>query len=143
LQAGAQPPAAGLPWDLVAFLVPAVLALAALALGAWARRSRGHVIGIALVVAASILIVLAVATGRDPEVGDSQFARGLALALVALGLAPLGVYYGLGAALARRRVILGVVYVVLLVPLYYYAFIAFILVADLVYCGPDAYECPL
>ena len=127
----------------MAFLVPAVLALAALALGAWARRSRRHVVGIALVVAASVVIVLAVATGRDPDVGDAQFARGLALALVALGLFPLGLYYGLGAALAQRHVILGVIYVALLVPLYYYAFIAIVLVADLVYCGPDAYECPL
>ena len=107
------------------------------------RRSGRHAIGIALVVATSVVIVLAVATGRDPEVGDSEFARGLALALVALGLLPLGLYYGLGAALARRHVMLGVIYVVLLAPLYSYAFVALILVADLVYCGPDAYECPL
>jgi hypothetical protein len=127
----------------VAYFVPAVLSLAALGLGVWARKAGGQAIGIALVVATSVVVVLAVATGRDPEVGDSEFARGLPRALVALGLLPLGIYYGLGAVLARRHVILGVVYVVLLAPLYYYAFVALILVADLVYCGPDAYECPL
>jgi len=42
----------------VAFFVPAVLSLAALGLGVWARKAGGHAIGITLVVAASVVIVL-------------------------------------------------------------------------------------
>jgi hypothetical protein len=127
-----------------AFLLVCVVSLGACAVGVWRSASgRGHALGAAGVVVASLVITGVAATTHDPDVSGDRFAEGLMLAFVALGLVPLAIYYGLGAALARRRVILGGLWLITQVPLAYYALIAWIFVLDYVACTPDAYECPL
>ena len=46
-------------------------------------------------------------------------------------------------ALARWPLVLGGLWLVSLVPLAYYMIIALLFTLDLVYCAPDAYECPV
>jgi hypothetical protein len=126
-----------------AFLLVCVVSLGTCAAGVWrARSQRGHAVGIAGIVVASLAITAVAATTHDPDVSGGRFAEGLMLAFVALGLVPLAVYYGLGASLARHRLILGGLWLITQVPLAYYALIAWIFVLDYVACTPDAYECP-
>ena len=88
--------------------------------------------------------VLAIAVPeRDPEVTDGAFAEGLVLCALLVGVVPYAAYYALGRLLARKRVALGVVWVLSVAPFYYYLFIAWLIVLDRVACGPDDYECPV
>jgi hypothetical protein len=63
------------------------------------------------------------------------------LALLASALA-LTMYWALG-IVVRHLVTLAGLWVVSLVPLYFYAFFAWLIVAGHTQCGPQAYECPL
>ena len=79
--------------------------------------------------------------GHAPEVGSGQAVHGGAIAFLATAF-PLGMYWVL-ARLARRMPSVVVGWVASLVPLYFYAFFAWIWVAGYTQCGPQAYECPL
>jgi hypothetical protein len=80
-------------------------------------------------------------TGYDAGVSTGDAVKGVALA-VALGAAPAYGLFALGRALAERPVVLGIACVAVTVPLAVVYFIGAILVAGLVHCPPDAYECP-
>ena len=83
------------------------------------------------------------ASSRGDDVPESDFVTGLILGAVGIGLLPAAAYYALGRALGHRRGILAVVWAVSQVPLYLYLVLTSLYIADLTYCGPDAYECPL
>lgn len=68
---------------------------------------------------------------------------GVLAGTVLLGLVPSAGYYLLGVLLARRPVWLGLAWLVSLVPLAMYLFIALLSVIRLTGCPPDAYGCPL
>jgi hypothetical protein len=89
----------------------------------------------------SVAIGVLVYIGHALDVSSNQALHGAVIALLASALA-LGIYWALG-RFVRQRAMLVVVWVASLVPLYYYAFFAWIAVAAYTQCGPQAYECPV
>jgi hypothetical protein len=147
------------PIELLIFATPA-LASAAVAGAAWwtepgraalrAGRAAAISVGraavqrwipVAMVALISVTIGVLAYVGHALEVSSAQALHGAVIALLASALA-LGMYWGLG-IVVRHLVTLGGLWVVSLLPLYFYAFFAWILVAGYTQCGPQAYECPL
>ena len=58
------------------------------------------------------------------------------------GLVPGAAYHALGRGFGQRSGVLVLVWAASQVPLYFYLLFTALFVADLTYCGPDAYECP-
>ena len=98
-------------------------------------------ISAALVAAISVALGVLSYAGHAPDVSRSQALDGAAIALLA-SAPPLGMYWALG-RLVRRLPSLVVGWIASLVPLYFYAFLALVIVAGHTQCGPEAYECPL
>jgi hypothetical protein len=91
----------------------------------------------------SVAIAGWLATERGPEIEGETVGAGLIVGAFLLGMFPLLLYWAIGRWLARRPLVLMAVWAVSIVPLLFYLFLALILVADIVYCPEDAYECPL
>ena len=104
-----------------------------------ATRPDWLAIGGAVVVGA-VFAVLAATTHRA-GVSTENAIKGIALAFV-VGAAPAYALYEIGRVLARRRVVLGFVCLLLTAPLAWLYFIGWIVVLGFVHCPPDAYECP-
>jgi hypothetical protein len=125
-------------------ILPATIVLIAAALGRAARDNQRPWTG-PRVLAPTMMIAAAcatlAATGIDPGVSTRDAVTGVALAAI-LGALPVIAAYTVGYAI-RRPWAAALVLLVAAVPLFYYALFAVIWVADLVYCPPDAYECPL
>lgn len=99
-----------------------------------------------LVLGCSVTAAIAVAVfaqERGSGVPDRDFVEGLLLAALLFGVVPWAAYFGLGRALAQRRRLLAILFVLSLVALVVYVFMALVATLALVSCGPDAYECPL
>lgn len=82
------------------------------------------------------------ASQHDPDVALSEAIVGVAVAGLMLGALPVYLFFLLGRALAMHRITLAIICAASSVPLVFYYFIGWIFVAELVYCPPDAYECP-
>jgi hypothetical protein len=80
-------------------------------------------------------------SGPEPVSRDRYFA-GLLLAAAVSAAVP-AAYFALGRALSGKPVVLWVVFTISLLPLIYVGFLTLLMVAGLVYCPPDAYECPV
>jgi hypothetical protein len=120
-------------------------ARAALRAGGAAARSVGRVavqrwIPAALVVLISVTLGVLAYVGHTPDVSGDRVIHGAVIALLASGLA-LSLYWGL-ARVVREFVTLFAVWVLSLVPLYYYAFFAFVIVVTYTQCGPASIDCP-
>lgn len=79
--------------------------------------------------------------GRALEVSSGQALHGAVIAMLATAVA-LGMYWALGIAARRVATVVGL-WALSLVPLYYFAFFAWIALARYTQCGPQAYECPV
>ena len=125
---------------LVPFGVAALVALIGV-IRAGAKRPDP----VALVAAgiAAVGFGVVAASQHDPDVALSEAIAGVAVAGLMLGALPVYVFFILGRALARHRITLALICAASSVPLLYYYVIGWIFVADLVYCPPDAYECPI
>jgi len=125
------------------YVLPAVgslcvcLAGVAARAGVWRDRAA-----FTLMAAATLVIGGVVASGRDPEVGTRDFVLGIAVGTAGLAVVPLAAYYALGRCV-RSKVLIGVVWLVSLVPLGAYLLVVGLVTAALVACGPDDYECPV
>jgi hypothetical protein len=125
-------------------ILPGLACVFAAFCGAMGRREgwndRWTVAGGVAWVAAVVIFAYG---ARGEGVRDAAFLQGLGLAAVALGLVPYLAYFALGHVLARYPVVLTAVGALLFFGVVFYLFIAWFLVARLVACGPDAYECPV
>ena len=93
---------------------------------------------------ASIAFAILAAGEHDPAVSTADAVTGVILAGLLLGALPVYVFFVLGRALARHRITLALICAASAVPLvYYYILVGILVVADLVHCPPDAYECPI
>ncbi|HET6867069.1 MAG TPA: hypothetical protein VFH80_14205 [Solirubrobacteraceae bacterium] len=111
---------------------------AAISVGRAAAQRR---IPAALAALISITVGSLAYVGRALEVSSGQALHGAVIAALASAIA-LGLYWFLGIVI-RRLVTLFGVWVLSLMPLYFYVFLAWIMVARYTQCGPQAYECPL
>jgi hypothetical protein len=98
-------------------------------------------IPVALAALISVTIGALVYSGHAVEVSGARALHGALLALLASAIA-LGVYWILG-IVVRRLVTLAGLWVLGLMPLYFYALFAWLVVAGYAQCGPQAYECPV
>lgn len=98
-------------------------------------------IPVALAALISTTIGVLVYLGHALDVSSGQALHGAVIAVVASILALAG-YWALG-IVARHFVTVFGVWALSLMPLYYYAFLAWIAVAGYTQCGPQAYECPI
>ncbi|SRR5581483_8422989 len=123
------------------FLVlPGAVAAGASAAGA-KRVDRRVAFGVAL--AAGAALALVTAGERAAGVHEGALIAGVAIAAVFVAILPLIAYYELGRAMLGHRVVLAVLWLLSLVPLYFYLFFAWLAVAAKVSCPPGAYECPV
>jgi hypothetical protein len=125
------------------FLLPALVTLIACVVGVaradvdtpdWRALQAGGI--------ATIVVGVLIATWRGEGVEDGSFWSGVILGPFIVALFPLYLYYALGRWLARRTVVLCLVWVASVPALYFYLLLGFVFTAELVNCGPDAYECP-
>ena len=126
-------------------IVPVAVALLAVVLGRAARDDRaGWASGRLLVLAALTTVVAATLAivGIDPEVPAGDAIAGVAVSAVFLGALPVLAYYSAGYFI-RPWWVLALVLAAMAVATFFYLFFGLLLVADLVYCPPDAHECPL
>ena len=93
--------------------------------------------------AALISVTLAVLAymGHASDVTSDRALAGAAVAALASAVA-LGMYWAIG-RVVRHLVTLAGLWVVALMPLYFYAFVVFLWVATYTQCGPQSYECPV
>jgi hypothetical protein len=106
-----------------------------------ARVARWRWAPAALVVLISAALGLLAYLSRAPDVSGSRALDGAAIALAASAI-PLSMYYTLGRLIRRAMAVL-VVWLLSLLPLYYYAIFAVIVVASWAQCTPGQYECPV
>ena len=126
-------------------ILPAAVALLATVLGRAARDESARWASRRLVVPAAAMFVVAgglAILGVEPEVSSGDAFAGVLVSAVFLGLVPIAVYYSTG-YFVRPWWLLVPALIALMVGTFFYLFFGLLLVADLVYCGPDAYECPL
>jgi hypothetical protein len=96
---------------------------------------------VALTAVISVTIGALAYFGHAVDVSGPRALHGALLALLASAIA-LGVYWVLG-IVVRQLVTLGGLWVLSLMPLYFYALFAWLVVAGYTQCGPQAYECPV
>lgn len=96
---------------------------------------------LALAALISITVGLLAYLGRALEVSSGQALHGAVIATLATAAA-LGMYWALGIVARRLATVVGL-WALSILPLYYYAFFAWIAVARYTQCGPQAYECPV
>jgi hypothetical protein len=92
---------------------------------------------------AAVGFAVLAASEHDPAVAVGDAITGIVLAGVLLGAVPVYVFFVLGRALAQHRITLALVCAASVVPLFFYYVIGLLIVGELVYCPPDAYECPI
>jgi hypothetical protein len=124
---------------LVPFGVPALAALIGVIR---AEAKRPDPVALVAACTAAVGFGILAASQHDPDVALSEAIVGVAVAGLMLGALPVYVSLLLGRALARHRITLALICAASSVSLLFYYFIGWILVAELVYCPPDAYECP-
>jgi hypothetical protein len=125
------------------YLVPfGVAALAALVGVIRAGAKRPDPVALVVAGIAAVGFGILAAGQHDPGVALSEAIVGVAVAGLMLGALPVYLFLLLGRALARHRITLAIICAASSVPLVFYYFIGWIFVAELVYCPPDAYECP-
>ena len=126
-------------------LIPAAVALLSTVLGRAARDDGSRwASGRLLVPAAGMFVVagaLAIFT-IEPDISPGDVFEGVAISAVFMGAVPVVVYYTVG-YFVRPWWLLVPVLVALAVGTFFYLFFGLLIVLDLVYCGPDAHECPL
>jgi hypothetical protein len=132
----------------LAYLVPAGIAglgaLIAAVIGvirAGAKRPDPVVL-VAVGIAAVGFSVLA-ASQHDPDVAPSEAFAAVAVASLMLGALPAYGYFVLGRTLAQDPIKLWLIGASSVLALMYGQILGWIFVLDLVYCPPDAYECPI
>lgn len=126
----------------VIWLCSAVVMLAAAALGSRAAVAPGrHRDALWAAVAWSVVVAIATAGLHDPGVSIGSLVAGVVLAVALIGVLPFAVYYGLGRLLGTRRVWLGALWLITLLPLFEYVLFAYLIAGGLVFCPPDRYEC--
>lgn len=113
----------------------------AVARSAAVRVARWRWVPVALVVLVSAAIGVLAYLTRVPDVNSSRALGGAAIALAA-SLVPLSIYYAIGRLIKHAMTMLGV-WLVSLLPLYYYAVVALIVVSASTQCTPGQYDCPL
>jgi hypothetical protein len=126
------------------FILPLSFPLIAVVAGAMSRRPERPYrfpLTVGAVVAWIVVGVMAATTHRH-GVSTTDLIEGSVLSGMMLGALPVCVFFGLGRALSRHLVVLGIVCAAAAVPMGFYYFIGWILTLDLTYCAPDAYECP-
>jgi hypothetical protein len=126
-------------------IVPVGVALLAVVLGRAARDDRAGWASRRLLVFTALITVVAATlaiVGIDPAVPDGDAITGVAVSAVFLGALPVMGYYTAGYFI-RPWWLLALVLAVMAVASFFYLLFGLLLVADLVYCPPDAYECPL
>lgn len=126
-------------------LIPIAVALIATVLGRAARDENRRWLDRRLLVMVTLMTLVAATlaiVGIDPEVPRGEAYTGVAIAAVFLGALPVIAYYTVG-YLVRPWWLLAIVLVVLAVATFFYLFFGLLIVADYVYCPPDAHECPL
>jgi len=99
-------------------------------------------LAVLVAVLAGVAVAVSLLGDRGRDVETVAFVEGIALGGVLTAL-PLLAYFAIGWWLSQRPVVLALVWLVSLAPFFVYLFFAALGVADLVSCGPDAYECPL
>ena len=109
----------------------------------WTEQRGVDAVLVAGLLALALACGLALAGQRGEGVPGGEFAFGLVFGASVLAVLPALAYWWLGRALARWPLVLGGLWLVSLVPLAYYMIIALLATLDLVYCAPDAYECPV
>jgi hypothetical protein len=126
------------------YLLPFLAALGASIAGA-ARAGREWPDWPALLTILGLTAVLAafVWTWRDDEIQTATVVLGGAFGSLLMATIPLLLYYAMGRALARRRLVLALAWLASVVPLGCWLFLTLLMTADIVSCPPDAYECPL
>jgi hypothetical protein len=127
----------------VIILVPLLVAGIATGLGVSAGRTGRRWFTFVPIVLWSVFVVLLTIVARVEGVSDGAVASGAVIALFSIGLLPPLFYLAMGWFLARRPVVLAIVWVASLIPVAYYLFLAFIVVVGKVACTPDDYECPI
>ncbi len=98
-----------------------------------------------------ISIVLVAILSTCWVVAESRFDDGVAVGRAVEGIAifvagfalPLLVFYFAGLKLAAHPVVLAGGWLLLLYPVYIYLVLVLLFGADLAFCAPDAYECPV
>jgi hypothetical protein len=107
--------------------------------GSAVRMAAKRLIPAALVALISLALGVVAYAGHAPDVSGDQAVHGAAIALLASALA-LSVYWGLG-RFVRRFGALMAVWMVSLVPLYFYAFFALVIALTYTQCGPGNPGC--
>ena len=126
-------------------LVPGLLSAAAIVAGARSQRPLRDPAVWASIVVATILMtawLVSESTGSDDDVSVLRYAEGLGLFAAGIAL-PLAVFYFAGLKLATKPLILAAGWLATLYPLYVYMVLVLLFGADLAFCAPDAYECPV
>lgn len=105
------------------------------------RAAAPRWIPVALAALISVTVGVLAYLGRTLEVSSDRALHGAVIATLATAVA-LGIYWALGIVARRVATVVGL-WALSLVPLYYFAFFAWIAVAGYTQCGPQAYECPV
>ena len=127
------------------FLLPLSFPLIAVVAGAMSRRTE-RPYGVPLIVGALVawaVVGVLAATTHAHGVSTTDLIAGSVGAGMMLGALTVCVFFGLGRALARHLVVLGLVCAASAVPVGYYYLIGWILTLSVTHCPPDAYECPV
>jgi hypothetical protein len=145
--------------EILIFATPAVASAAVTGAAWWTKHGRATLragraaaisvgraaaqrwIPAALAALSSVTVGVLAYLGRALEVSSGQALHGAVIATLATAVA-LGLYWALGIVARRVATVVGL-WALSLVPLYSYAFFAWIAVAGYTQCGPQAYECPL
>ena len=125
------------------WLIPATISAAAFAVG-HLTRTRGWLnrwLVLAVVVAMALFGWFALGM-YESDVSTGQATQGLAIAVLGLGAVPVIGYYALGRVLDTTW-LAAVLWSVGVVPLSLYMVFGWIVVAGLMGCTPDDYECPI
>jgi hypothetical protein len=127
------------------WFVPSGVTGLACALGYVERRAHPGWTRVALallLVATMLTLGVVAANGRDPDVTSGDFILGVAIAVVAMGAIPIVFSATLGYVI-RNPIVVALVWFVFAIALGFYLVIGALIVAELVSCPEDAYECPL
>jgi hypothetical protein len=126
-------------------LLPLAVALIATVLGRAARDDGARWADRRLLILAAVMVIVAgslAILGIDPEVTRGDAVAGVIVSAAFLGAVPVTAFYTVG-YFCRPWFVLVPVLAALAVGTFFYLFFGLFLVADLVYCPPDAHECPL
>jgi Na+/H+ antiporter NhaD/arsenite permease-like protein len=108
----------------------------------WRTRAWPDRWPLALVVVIAVVVAAVVASDPDPEVSGGAVAKGVAIAAVGLAALPLLAYYALG-RFTPNRVVVGVVWLVSLVPAGIYVIVVALVVAGYTQCSAGENDCPI